>query len=99
MILVRSIKSDSKPGPAEESNAAPKQLEGPIPAPDYRSSLQDPNILITEMQVDQDASKSTSKPKSSGKGRIEKRRSSRKASIVFPKFKNGKRVGQSKGKK
>jgi hypothetical protein len=51
------------------------------------------------MEVDQETSKTASKRTSSGKARIEKRRSSRKASIVFPKFKNGKRVTKSKGKK
>jgi hypothetical protein len=51
------------------------------------------------MEVDHDTSKAASKP-TSGRGRIEKRRSSsRKASIVFPKFKDGKRVIKSKGKK
>jgi uncharacterized coiled-coil DUF342 family protein len=51
------------------------------------------------MEVDDVASKATPKPKSSRRARVEKRSSSRKASIVFPKFKNGKRVTKSKGKK
>lgn len=49
------------------------------------------------MEVDQDAKKSASKL---SKGRIEKKvrhKSSRKASIVFPKYKEGKRVGKAKG--
>ncbi|KAF8859627.1 hypothetical protein BDZ45DRAFT_742198 [Acephala macrosclerotiorum] len=52
-----------------------------------------------EMEIDQDPTKSTTRSKPTGKGRIEKRRSSRKSSIVFPKYKNGKKVGKSKGKK
>jgi hypothetical protein len=48
------------------------------------------------MEVDGEAAKTT-RSKATGKGRIEKRRpSSRKASIVFPKYKNGKKVGKGK---
>jgi hypothetical protein len=51
------------------------------------------------MEMDEDATKISTKSKS-GKGRIEKRRiSSRKASIVFPRFKEGKRIGKAKSKK
>jgi hypothetical protein len=48
------------------------------------------------MEVDQEGTKGTTQLK---RGRIEKKRakSSRKASIVFPKYKS--RVGKSKGKK
>ncbi|TVY57178.1 hypothetical protein LSUE1_G007781 [Lachnellula suecica] len=54
---------------------------------------------ITAMEIDQNPKQSASKPSS---GRIEKKvrhKSSRKASIVFPKYKDGKQVGGSKGKK
>lgn len=58
--------------------------------------------LYADMEVDGDAAKPTTRSKS-GAGRIEKRRSSsRKAAIVFPKFKNGKKIGKtgkSKSKK
>jgi hypothetical protein len=50
------------------------------------------------MEIDHEATKSTDLPKNS-KGRIEKRRHHRKASIVFPKYSRGKRIGKSKGKK
>ena len=50
------------------------------------------------MDIDQATSKVASKSKS-GKGRIEKKRSSRKASIVFPRYKNGKITRKSKGRK
>jgi len=56
------------------------------------------DFLIPEMEMDQDSLKAKSSLKPS-KGRIEKRRNSRKAGIVFPKFKNGKRAGKSKAKK
>jgi len=50
------------------------------------------------MDIDQDASKTAAKPK--GRNRIEKKRSSsRKAAIVFPSYKAGKRVGKSNGKR
>lgn len=50
------------------------------------------------MDVDQEAAEGTVKTKS-GKGRIEKKRSrSSKASIVFPKYKNGKKIGQKSKK-
>jgi hypothetical protein len=52
-----------------------------------------------EMEVDQETIKTGDHPKSSSKGRIEKRRHHRKASIVFPKYSKGKRIGKSKGKK
>ena len=52
---------------------------------------------IQEMEVDQESRKTTGRSRASGKGRIEKRRSSRKASIVFPKYK--KRASGPKGKK
>jgi hypothetical protein len=49
-----------------------------------------------EMEVDGGAKANAKK----SKGRIEKRRpSSRKASIVFPRYKDGKKIGRSKGKK
>lgn len=50
------------------------------------------------MDVDGGAAKSNalSKPR---KNRIEKKRSSRKASIVFPKYKKSTKGGRSKGKK
>jgi hypothetical protein len=50
------------------------------------------------MEVDGDATKSNAQsiPR---KHRIEKKRSSRKASIVFPKYKKGPKAGKSKGKK
>jgi hypothetical protein len=48
------------------------------------------------MEVDKDITASKSKL---GKGRIEKRRSTRKATIVFQKYKAGKKGGKSKGKK
>jgi hypothetical protein len=53
---------------------------------------------ILEMDVDGGAAKSNtlSKPR---KNRIEKKRSSRKASIVFPKYKKSTKGGRSKGKK
>lgn len=51
------------------------------------------------MELDGVDLKTTPKRISSSR-KVEKRRaSSRKASIVFPKFKNGKRVTKSKGKK
>jgi hypothetical protein len=51
------------------------------------------------MDIDPQESNASVKPKS-GKGRIEKRKSrSSKASIVFPKYKNGKKVGTSKARK
>jgi hypothetical protein len=55
------------------------------------------NFLVTAMDVDQETL-SKSKP---SRGRIEKKRakSSRKASIVFPKFKRGTGAGRSKAKK
>jgi len=50
---------------------------------------------VTDMDVDQVSSKVTTKSKA-GRGRVEKKRSSsRKASIVFPKYKNGKRVSRA----
>lgn len=50
------------------------------------------------MEVDVDTAKANtqSNPR---KNRIEKKRSSRKASIVFPKYKKGPTSGKSKGKK
>ena len=53
---------------------------------------------ILEMDVDGDAMKSRTLSKA-GKNRVEKKRSSRKASIVFPKYKKGPNGGKSKGKK
>ncbi|KAF4634607.1 hypothetical protein G7Y89_g3508 [Cudoniella acicularis] len=52
------------------------------------------------MDIDQAASKDKI-PSSSKKSRVEKRRrhSSRKAAIVFPKYKDGKRIGRTKAKK
>jgi hypothetical protein len=52
---------------------------------------------IQEMELDQETRKTIGRSKASSKGRIEKRRSSRKASIVFPKYK--KRTSGPKGKK
>jgi hypothetical protein len=55
--------------------------------------------IMPDMEIDHDPKKTSSKP---SKGRIDKKvrhKSSRKASIVFPKYKNGKKVGKSKGKK
>jgi hypothetical protein len=49
------------------------------------------------MEVDGDASKDKSRSKPNH--RIEKKRSSRKASIVFPKYKKGPKTGKSRGKK
>jgi hypothetical protein len=57
------------------------------------------NILGAEMEVDQEATKTSDRPRTSSKGRIEKRRHHRKASIVFPKYSKGKRVGGSKARK
>jgi len=51
-------------------------------------------LTVTDMEVDVDVTKS-SKPSKSGKGRIERKRSSRKAAIVFPKYKKGGRVSKS----
>ncbi|KAE9374369.1 hypothetical protein N431DRAFT_371883 [Stipitochalara longipes BDJ] len=51
-----------------------------------------------EMVLDQETTKSSDRPKSSSKGRIEKRRHHRKASIVFPKYSKGKRIGSAKGR-
>jgi len=49
------------------------------------------------MEVDQTPNESVARSKPSGKGRVEKKRSRRsKAGIVFPKYKDGKRVGRSK---
>jgi hypothetical protein len=62
-------------------------------------SQQQADFSSAEMELDQEATKSTDRPKSSSKGRIEKRRHHRKASIVFPKYSKGKRIGKSKGKK
>jgi hypothetical protein len=55
--------------------------------------------FFAEMEVDQEATKSGDRPKTSSKGRIEKTRHHRKASIVFPKYSKGKRVGGSRVKK
>jgi hypothetical protein len=49
------------------------------------------------MEVDQESRKTSTRSKASSKGRIEKRRGNRKASIVFPKYK--KRTAGPKGKK
>jgi hypothetical protein len=57
------------------------------------------DFSCAEMEVDQEATKSSDRPKTSSKGRIEKRRQHRKASIVFPKYIKGKRIGGSRGKK
>jgi len=46
------------------------------------------------MEVDLDTSTASRRSKS-GKGRIERKRSSRKAAIVFPKYKKGGRVSKS----
>lgn len=51
-----------------------------------------------EMEVDMDVTKGVAGSKPS-KGRIAKRRSSRKASIVFPRYKNDRKTAKSKGKK
>jgi hypothetical protein len=51
------------------------------------------------MELDQEATKNSNRPTGSRKGRIEKRRHHRKASIAFPKYSKGKRVDKSKGKK
>ncbi|RDW89322.1 hypothetical protein BP6252_01354 [Coleophoma cylindrospora] len=45
--------------------------------------------IADSMEVDSSVKVSTS----TSKGRVEKRRSNRKAAIVFPKYKNGKRTG------
>lgn len=60
--------------------------------------LQVTNDLVADMEVDVDTSKS-SKQSKSGRGRIERKRSSRKAAIVFPKYKKGGRVSKSKSSK
>lgn len=85
----------------EEGNLVPepdkKQTEGE-PRDHFAESIKELLIVAcTEMELDQDAA--TTRSKSSGKGKIEKRRSSRKTSIVFPKYKNGKKIGKAKGKK
>lgn len=49
------------------------------------------------MELDEDASKAARGAKS-GKGRIERKKSSRKAAMVFPKYKNGSRVSKTKSK-
>jgi len=49
------------------------------------------------MEVDEDPSKADKRAKS-GKGRIERKKSSRKAAMVFPKYKNGSRVSKTKTK-
>ena len=49
------------------------------------------------MEVDEDSSKAA-KSSRSGKGRIERKKSSRKAAMVFPKYKNGSRVSKVKSK-
>ena len=80
------------------SDADKKQTEGM--AGEHFSGLSPRNLLMVDfsaMEIDQDPT--TSRSKSTGKGRIEKRRGSRKTSIVFPKYKNGKKIGRSKGKK
>ena len=55
-------------------------------------------VSNADMEVDKEAGKTaTSKP---SKGRIEKKRSSsQKSSIVFPKYKNGRKGNKSKGRK
>lgn len=70
-----------------------KETDGRLPRRCFPQFAAD----IIPVGIEIDSSSSKTKPKSS-KGRVEKRRasSSRKASIVFPKYKNGKRT---KGKK
>lgn len=51
-----------------------------------------------EMEVDCSLSRSNTQSKAK-KHRIEKKRNSRKASIVFPKYKKSMKAGKSRGKK
>ncbi|KUJ20161.1 uncharacterized protein LY89DRAFT_780000 [Mollisia scopiformis] len=88
------LASQPKPEPAKEDvvmDAEDSAREG------GDAVLDADNKQTEDMELDQDPA--TSRSKSTGKGRIEKRRSSRKTSIVFPKYKNGKRIGKPKGKK
>jgi hypothetical protein len=50
------------------------------------------------MEVDSGAVKTATQSKL-GKNRIERKRSGRKTSIVFPKYKKGPKAGKSRGKK
>ncbi len=84
---------------AEEKTAAvpeSKQADG-----EEKSSIYDnfqPANFHLEMEMEVDGGAKANAKKS--KGRIEKRRpSSRKASIVFPRYKAGKKIGKSKEKK
>ncbi|TVY20156.1 hypothetical protein LARI1_G001420 [Lachnellula arida] len=68
---------------------------------DEEDTAKDANAdpATTKQPEDMEIDQSTSRP---SKGRIAKKvrhKSSRTASIVFPKYKNGTRVGKSKGKK
>lgn len=59
------------------------------------------NSNFLDMEIDGEAGESSAPSNPSKRGRVEKRRykSSRKASIIFPKFKDGKKVKPSRGKK
>ncbi|CZR58961.1 uncharacterized protein PAC_08853 [Phialocephala subalpina] len=90
------LASQPKPEPAKEDVA----MDAEDPASEDNNAVADADKKETEeMEIGQDHTKATTRSKSTGKGRIEKRRSSRKSSIVFPKYKNGKKVGKSRGKK
>ena len=86
----------------EENNVIPvshnKQGEGRIDSLEFTLIFESPTYFkILEMDVDGGAAKSNTLSKAR-KNRIEKKHSSRKASIVFPKYKSTK-GGRSKGKK
>lgn len=70
-----------------EPGAASKKADCKLGCQVFRAQTTD--VRTTAMEVDD----STKVGKSISKGRIEKRRSNRKAAIVFPKYKNGKRTG------
>ncbi|KAN0102947.1 Protein of unknown function (DUF2423) domain containing protein [Hyaloscypha variabilis] len=88
------LASQPKPKPAKEDIVMESEegstAENEVPVESKQAE---------EMELDQEATKSGDRTKTASKGRVEKRRHHRRASIVFPKYSKGKRVGGSKAKK
>ena len=96
--MLKFAKNIFTASPEEKNTAIPesKQVDGEKKPSMYGKFY--PDDFYSEMEVEMVGGAKANAKKS--KGRIEKKRSSnRKASIVFPRYKDGKKIGRSNRKK
>ncbi|KAH8821520.1 hypothetical protein F5884DRAFT_90358 [Xylogone sp. PMI_703] len=86
-LSAKLLELASQSKPKEAANDAGLTTEGlPEPSSNMNSGVE--GAQDDEMEIDQKPSDKTAHSKTHSKGRIAKRQSRRKASIVFPKYKN-----------